>query len=130
MQLVLPWLARQPHEPVLLNYVGVALYGLNEPALAIRLFEAAERLDPTTENLRGNLEAAAQASAPARRALTLRSSLAIALRALAALARARGEAGAHAACREVSISLCMIVRDEEEMLADCLESCARPASTR
>ena len=126
VQLGLPWLSRQPHEPIIMNYVGVALYGLNEPALAIRLFEAVQRLDPTTENVRGNLEAARKRlRRPVR--LTLRSSLAIALRALrpslehvAKRARTQPAAG--------SISLCMIVRDEEEMLAACLESCREAVS--
>jgi glycosyltransferase involved in cell wall biosynthesis len=126
VELGLPWLSRQPHEPIILNYVGVALYGLNEPALAVRLFEAVLRLDPTTENVRGNLDAARKRlRRPVR--LTLRSPLAIALRALrpslehvAKRARTQPAAG--------SISLCMIVRDEEEMLAACLESCREAVS--
>src|SRR5262249_50592968 len=49
LELVRPWLQRRPAEPVLLNYGGVALYGLNEPSLAVRVLEAAERLDPNLE---------------------------------------------------------------------------------
>ncbi len=126
VELSTPWLVRQPLEPVILNYVGVALHGLNEPALAIRLFEAVVRLDPTTENVRGNIAAARRRiKHPVR--VPLRSSLAVALRTLrptlervAARARIRPAAG--------SISLCMIVRDEEEMLAACLESCREAVS--
>jgi glycosyltransferase involved in cell wall biosynthesis len=126
VQLGLPWLSRQPHEPVLLNYVGVAIYGLNEPALAVRLFESVQRLDPTTENVRGNL-AAARGRLRKRVRMTLRSSVAIAVRALrpsiervAARTRTQPAAG--------NVSLCMIVRDEEEMLAACLESCREAVS--
>jgi glycosyltransferase involved in cell wall biosynthesis len=121
IELSLPWLGRQPHEPVIVNYVGIAVYGLNEPALAVRLFEAVQRLDPATENVRGNLEAARRRlRKPVR--VPLKTPLALKLRGLrptierlAARARTRPGAG--------RVSLCMIVRDEEEMLAACLESC-------
>jgi glycosyltransferase involved in cell wall biosynthesis len=126
VEISLPWLARRPHEPVILNYVGVALHGLNEPALAVRLFEAVVRLDPTTENIRGNISTARKRlKHPVR--VPLRTSLAVAVRGLrpsieriAARARMRPDAG--------EVSLCMIVRDEEEMLAACLESCREAVS--
>ena len=113
---------RQPHEPVLLNYVGVALYGLNEPALAVRLFEAVQRLDPTTENVRGNLEAARRRlRKPVR--LPLRSPLAIALRALRPslerarrrAARTQPDAGQHLALHDRRATR---------------RRCSRPASSR
>jgi glycosyltransferase involved in cell wall biosynthesis len=126
IELTRPWLSRQPHEPVLMNYVGVAVYGLNEPALAVKLFEAVQRLDPATENVRGNLNAArGRLRKPVR--LPLRTPVALALRSLrpnlerlAARARTRPDAG--------RVSLCMIVRDEEEMLEACLESCREAVS--
>ena len=58
IELTMPWLGRQPHEPILVNYLGVAMYGLNEPSLAVKLFEGVQRLDSNTENVRGNLDAA------------------------------------------------------------------------
>jgi tetratricopeptide (TPR) repeat protein len=119
-ELALPLLAVRPAEPVLLNYVGVALYGLNEAALALELFEAAGRLDPGVENLAGNLRAArSRLRAPARMTHTPRT--------LEALRRLR-PALRRLASRTLAprprptISLCMIVRDEEEMLPGCLES--------
>jgi tetratricopeptide (TPR) repeat protein len=126
VEISVPWLSRQPYEPVIMNYVGVALHGLNEPALAIRLFEAVQRLDATTENVRGNIETARKRlKKPVR--MPLRTALAVALRTLrpaleraAARARTRPAPGA--------VSLCMIVRDEEEMLAACLESCREAVS--
>jgi glycosyltransferase involved in cell wall biosynthesis len=126
VELGLPWLARQPHEPVITNYVGVAVYGLNEPALAIKLFEAVQRLDPTTENVRGNLEAArGRLRRPVR--VTIPTPLAVAIRALRPTIE-RVASGARMKPAPGRISLCMIVRDEEEMLAACLESCREAVS--
>jgi tetratricopeptide (TPR) repeat protein len=121
VELSVPWLARRPQEPVIANYVGVALHGLNEPALAVRLFEGVLRMDATTENIRGNLATArARIKRPVR--LPLRSSLVVALRALKPeLERIAKRARVLPA--PAAVSLCMIVRDEEEMLAACLESC-------
>ena len=126
VELSMPWLVRQPLEPVILNYVGVALHGLNEPALAVRLFEAVVRLDPSTENIRGNIATARRRiKHPVR--VPLRSSLAVALRTLRpAIERVAARARTRPAA--ASISLCMIVRDEEEMLAACLESCREAVS--
>ncbi len=50
-------LAREPREPVLLNYVGVALYELWSLDAARALFEAARRLDPALPGVSGNLAA-------------------------------------------------------------------------
>src|SRR3954447_26198855 len=51
-------LAREPREPVLLNYAGVLLYELLETSTAEQLFRAASRLDPELEHVRTNLRAA------------------------------------------------------------------------
>ena len=59
IELVRPWLDRRPAEPVLLNYLGVALFGLNEAALAVK--RAAGRASISTRASRtwpGNLQAA------------------------------------------------------------------------
>src|SRR3954447_20532776 len=49
-------LEEEPREPVLLNYVGVALYELGAGQPAERLFRAALRLDPELPNAEANLE--------------------------------------------------------------------------
>jgi glycosyltransferase involved in cell wall biosynthesis len=122
LTLVKPWLDRHPAEPVLLNYAGVSLYGLNEASLALRLFGAARQIDPALENLAGNTAAAKErVQRPIKLALGPRDRSALtALRPFLKALPGRA-AGARLA---VSISLCMIVRDEEEMLPDCLASCA------
>jgi tetratricopeptide (TPR) repeat protein len=120
IELTLPLLSKRPAEPVLLNYAGVALYGLGEPSMALGLFEAAGRLDPTIENLSGNIAAAkARTKSPSR--VILPPSVAKALKAVRdELRRLPGRATARTA--DVRISLCMIVKDEEELLGDCLAS--------
>jgi hypothetical protein len=68
IELTQPWLSRQPHEPVLMNYVGVAVYGLHEPALAVdhvegpghEPFELAGR-DPAAARMHEHLDQVAAA---------------------------------------------------------------------
>jgi tetratricopeptide (TPR) repeat protein len=111
-------LANSPSEPLILNYVGVAFYELWSLDAAKALFSASIRLDPGTPHVKRNLGECR------RRAKTLKSaqpgskSLKAALRPLAVqakrvAARARPATG-------LTLSLCMIVRDEEEMLPRCL----------
>ncbi len=105
----------EPREPVLLNHAGVLLYELCEPAAAAELFRAAMRLDPALPNAAANLEharlrARSQTKLPGVYATRTR---AIGARARKIAARARGVKG-------LSLSLCMIVKDEEEMLPGCL----------
>ena len=122
LELVRPWLELHPAEPVLLNYVGVALYGLNEAALALPVLNAAQRLDGALENIGGNIAAArARIKRPVTMPIGPRETRALkALRPfLKDLVPRTG-----ATRSDVRISLCMIVRDEEEMLPDCLASCA------
>ena len=119
-ELGLPSLRLRPWEPVLLNYLGVALYGLGEASLALSLFQAAGKLDSSVEHLRGNIEAARQRMRkPVRVALV--PSISTRLREL----RRELRSIAGRATEPVTgsrVSLCMIVRDEEEMLPGCLES--------
>ena len=122
LELARPWLQRRPAEPVLLNYAGVALYGLNEASLAVRVLEAAERIDATLENLAGNLAAAkARLRWPVNVVLPPRERQAV--NALRPFLKDVGKRAATAR-DDVRISLCMIVKDEEEMLPECLASCA------
>ncbi|HEX4115526.1 MAG TPA: glycosyltransferase [Solirubrobacteraceae bacterium] len=114
-------LEQQPSEPKLLNYAGVALYELWSLDAARALFKAAKGLDPRSEQVDDNL------AALARRRRQLRGAgrtvpqdpalLDLASQALAIAGRARPAAG-------MRLSLCMIVRDEQEMLPRCLASVA------
>src|SRR4051812_43993091 len=106
-------------EPVLLNLVGIALYELGGLAGAKTLFEAAKRLDPQLANVQSNLDEVARRRKSGWTP-DLPAAVTIALRALEAdakkvAARARPADG-------LTLSLCMIVRDEESMLARCLEA--------
>src|SRR5262249_39251249 len=94
----------------------------NEASLAVRVLEAAERLDPNLENLAGNLAAAkGRLRRPVNVVLPPRERKAIgALRPVLKDVAKR----APTAADDVRISLCMIVKDEEEMLPECLASCA------
>src|SRR5581483_2852458 len=105
-----------PAEPVLLNYAGIFLFELGEAAAAEDLFRAAHRLDPELEHVADNL-----AQARARKG-TLRAPAdrAVALRARTLGARARRIAAAAKPASGLTLTLAMIVKDEEEMLPGCL----------
>src|SRR5581483_2273336 len=108
-------LEEAPSEPVLLNCAGVFCYELGELRGARALFEAARRLDPALPHVAANLDAVrARARSGGGRPPGGP--------ALAALgARARRVARAARPAEGLTLSLCMIVRDEEEMLPGCLE---------
>jgi tetratricopeptide (TPR) repeat protein len=106
-----------PREPSFLNYTGIAFYELWSLDAARSLFKATLELDPTKPHTRRNLaecrrrSKAAHAGNPAR---GLSATLGpLAKRAKLAALRARPAEG-------LTLSLCMIVRDEEEMLPRCL----------
>ncbi|MCD6727148.1 MAG: glycosyltransferase [Solirubrobacteraceae bacterium] len=117
-------LEEEPREPVFLNLAGVALYELGQWTAAEILFGAALRLSPTVPHAADNRVAAGRRRAarvpgprlPARVASALDD---LAYRAGACARRAQPVSG-------LTASLCMIVRDEEEMLPRCLAA-ARPA---
>jgi tetratricopeptide (TPR) repeat protein len=117
-------LEREPAEPKLLNYAGVALYELWSLRAAQALFEAAARLDPALGEVQRNLDQVAHrrrgvgGSRRAERAITLHPALgSLQERALAVSERAQPAQG-------MRLSLCMIVRDEQEMLPRCLAAVA------
>ena len=134
---VLEALEGEPREPTLLNLAGVVLYELSSLEAAEALFDAAKRLDPGLRQVEGNLAAVAkrraslarksrrEAHAPASRSrgaqpntapTALHPSLAqLESRALEVARRAQPAQG-------LKLSLCMIVRDEQEMLPGCLSS--------
>jgi tetratricopeptide (TPR) repeat protein len=105
----------EPREPVLLNAAGVAFYELGAIAQAEALFTAAHALDPELPHVERNLGECrrrrtrglgvlAQAAGPVRE---------LAPRVARVTAAARPAEG-------LTLSLCMIVKDEEAMLGSCL----------
>ncbi len=108
-----------PAEPVLLNYAGVALYELWSLDGAQALFAAAQRLDPSLPHIRRNIsECKRRARNGGRPKGPLHGvSPQLVRRAKSIAERARPATG-------MTLSLCMIVRDEEEMLPRCLAAVA------
>jgi tetratricopeptide (TPR) repeat protein len=111
----------EPREPVLLNQAGVLLYELGGLAAGEALFRAALRLDPRLPHAARNLE---QIVERRRRGTTSVAGLSAAVSAaLPVLERRAGAVAARAVPRtDLTISLCMIVKDEEAMLGRCLAS--------
>jgi tetratricopeptide (TPR) repeat protein len=112
-------LEEEPREPVLLNYAGIAVYELWGLDGAAALFESALRLDPGLPHARANLDqiAARRRSLGSRRAKPAAAVLALNSRAREVAQRAQPAEG-------LTLALCMIVRDEEEMLPRCLAAAA------
>jgi glycosyltransferase involved in cell wall biosynthesis len=114
-------LEREPSEPLLLDYAGIALRQLDSLDAAQALFEAAKRLDPQLADVERHLAELEEHRRRLRGATTcppLRAALPeLSRRALALAARAQPAEG-------LRLSLCMIVRDEEQMLPRCLEAVA------
>jgi len=106
----------EPRDPVLLNHAGVFLYELLEGAAAEDLFKAALRLDPNLPFAAANLE---QARIRKRSNGRLKGAFGARMRGLAA--RGRKVAAQARPVPGLKLSLCMIVKDEEEMLPGCLE---------
>jgi tetratricopeptide (TPR) repeat protein len=114
-------LAAEPREPVMLNLVGIALYELGALAGARALFEAAQGLDPQLPHVANNL-AEIRRRRKDGRLPRLPATVMAALRGVEADAkrvalRAKPVEG-------LTISLCMIVRDEESMLPQTLDAVA------
>ncbi|HET9074869.1 MAG TPA: glycosyltransferase [Solirubrobacteraceae bacterium] len=117
-------LEQSPAEPVLLNYAGVLFYELWSLDAARALFLAARRLDPELPHLETNLnEAKARRRAQSARGARRRGGhlhpalFELSRRAERVAATARPATG-------LRLSLCMIVRNEEEMLGRCLAAAA------
>ncbi len=111
-------LDQEAREPILLNYAGVALYELWSLDAAHSLFKAAQRLDPALPHLKRNLQELARR----RKGHRPNKPLHAAVPGLAA--RARKLAPKAQPAKNQTISLCMIVKDEEEMLGRCLAAAA------
>jgi tetratricopeptide (TPR) repeat protein len=117
-------LEHEPREPGLLNYTGVVLYELWSLDAAGALFGAAQRLEPALPALAGNLAALRQRVRRAQRdpQSARRAPLHPALPDLER--RALELAGRAHPAADLRLSLCMIVRDEQEMLPRCLDAVA------
>ena len=122
VRLLVPALDMSPHEPELLDQLGVVAFELGDVTLARRLFEAVRELEPEHELARGHLRACAAVkrgdlvrdAAPERAAPSLAAQR--------TTIRSIVERAVRLADR--SITLCMIVRDEHDMLPGCLEAVA------
>ena len=112
-------LQEEPSEPALLNYAGVAMYELWSLDAAQALFKAAQRLDPSLPDVADNLVAC-------RRRKRSRGRNVAPLQGVSAelVRRARAIAERAVPAKQMTLSLCMIVRDEEEMLPRCLAAAA------
>jgi glycosyltransferase involved in cell wall biosynthesis len=110
-------LEAEPSEPVLINYAGVILYELWALDGARALFLAAQRLDPELPHLDRNLkEVSNRNRSGAHKKLAFHPALAdLTKRAKRVASRAKPAEG-------MRLSLCMIVRDEEDMLPRTLEA--------
>lgn len=111
----------EPREPLLLDWAGVALYELWALEGAEALFEAALRLDPQHPDAASHLAAVGRRRRKLSRARARSGAHSLVpvlvRRALQVAERAQLAAG-------LRLSLCMIVRDEEEMLPRCLTAVA------
>src|SRR5436190_8438086 len=116
-------LEEEAREPVLLNYAGVALYELGQLAAAELLFKGAHRLDPELENVDRNInEIGRRRRASVSFVPRMPKNVEMELPALAA--RAEKVASRARPAEGLKLSLCMIVKDEEEMLPRCLDAVA------
>jgi len=111
-------LEAEPREPILLNYAGVALYELWSLDAAHAIFKAAHGLDPALPHLKRNLDEIGRRRREASQSGRSLKPLHAAVPALAAKARAIAKQPGPAT--GLKLSLCMIVKDEEEMLPRCL----------
>jgi len=116
-------LEENPREPGLLNTAGVLLFELGGTKAAEALFRGAQRLDPSLPDVAGNLRACKQRRKQKSGPLAgLPPSVLRELRELGPRAERVGKRAQPAT--DQTLSLCMIVKDEEQMLPQCLEAVA------
>jgi tetratricopeptide (TPR) repeat protein len=114
-------LEREPSEPRLLNCAGVVLCELWSLDAAQAMLDAAKRLDSRLDGIDRNLQTLSarrqQTRRPRRGGVRCEAPPALSRRALDVAALARPGEG-------LRLSLCMIVRNEQEMLPRCLAAVA------
>jgi tetratricopeptide (TPR) repeat protein len=115
-------LEAEPREPVLLNYAGVALYELWSLDAAHAIFKAAHDLDPALPHLKRNLNELGRRRREASQSGRSLKPLHASVPGLAAKAKVIAKRARPAT--NLKLSLCMIVKDEEEMLPRCLAAVA------
>jgi tetratricopeptide (TPR) repeat protein len=116
-------LESEPREPVFLNFAGVLLYELGAVVAAEALFRAAQRLDGQLPDVAGNLKAC---RARRKQGISMPQGLPPqVLRALREVGpRAQRVAQKAVPAEGQTVSLCMIVKDEEAMLPRSLAAVA------
>src|SRR4051794_30953889 len=108
-------LEQEPREPVMLNYAGIAFYEVGMLGAAEALFKAARRLDPELPHVARNLTEIGRRRRQGMDVVAkLPANLANPLKGLAV--RAERVAQKAQPAEGLTLSLCMIVKDEEEML--------------
>ena len=116
-------LEQEPREPILLNYAGIAFYELGSLKPAEALFKAARRLDPELPHVKKNLAEIGRRRRQGHDvAAGLPANIAVPLKGLAV--RAERVAQKAQPAEGLTLSLAMIVKDEEEMLPRCLAAVA------
>jgi tetratricopeptide (TPR) repeat protein len=113
-------LGEEPREPVILNYAGIAFYEVGELTAAEELFKAAHRLDPDLPHVERNVEEIARRRRQGLAQVKLPPPLKLVLKGLAP--RAKKIAARAQPAQGMTLSLCMIVKDEEAMLGRTLEA--------
>jgi tetratricopeptide (TPR) repeat protein len=111
-------LDEEPREPVILNQCGVALYELGSLDAAEACFRVALALAPELPDVAANLEQLAARRRRRLKPLPLGRSVELSVPRLAE--RAKAIARRARPREDLRLSLCMIVKDEEEMLPQCL----------
>jgi tetratricopeptide (TPR) repeat protein len=117
VEVLVPVLERTPHEPALLDLLGEAVFLLGHSAVARRLFEAVRDIEPLHASAREHLRIC-KARMQQGRELRVPETHAPTL----ARTRAHVKRIAERAVRleDRTISVCLIVKDEEELLPGCL----------
>lgn len=111
-------LEEDPREPRLLNLAGVAFYELGELGAAEALFNAAFAMAPELPGVAGNRKEIQRRRKANFQPPKLPAPVVAALHGLAP--RGRRVAAQAKPATGLTLSLCMIVKDEEEMLPQCL----------
>lgn len=111
-------LEAEPREPRLLNFAGVAFYELGELGAAEALFNAAFAMAPELPGIAGNRKEIQRRRKSNYRAPKMPAAVVAALHELAP--RGKRVAAQAKPATGLTLSLCMIVKDEEEMLPQCL----------